>query len=186
MLNVIQTGYYCLNNLFCLIGSSNRDGNNTCFFNWIVISSNEDCITDKYHLFQSESKDIPQLSDAVGFVNAWFGDINGCRTAHSNGKLRYIRVKDRFNLLPLCEIRIPFFLFFQRRLLTQCGKCYLATPVFNDYTPGFFDLEPRYAKRRIERNFDFFFFICRKVFRIDFFPILFILVELCSARRKEG
>jgi len=47
----------------------------------------------------------------------------------------------------LGEVRVPFFLFFDGRLLPQCGKRNLASPVFNLLAPGLFDLEARCFER---------------------------------------
>jgi hypothetical protein len=53
----------------------------------------------------------------IGFIDAWFGDINGGGAAKPHREPGNQRLKDGLDLLAFGEIRIPFFLFCQRRLL---------------------------------------------------------------------
>ncbi len=46
-------------------------------------------------------------------------------------------------LFRLAKSGSHFVFFCQGNLLTQCGKCYLASPVFNCLSPDLFDLEAR-------------------------------------------
>ena len=70
------------------------------------------------------------------------------RTENSGIKV----IENRFDLLSLGEIGIPFLLFFQGGLLAQCGKRDLASPVFNYFSPDFFGLEARFCDRLLQRR----------------------------------
>jgi len=47
----------------------------------------------------------------VGFFNARLGDVNGCRANPGARKLGDQFIKERLDLFPLGEVRIPFFFF---------------------------------------------------------------------------
>jgi hypothetical protein len=76
-------------------------------------------------------------------VDARLGDINGCCATQTHGKLRNKSIKGCLYLLPLGEIRVPLFLFFDRRLLSQCGKRDLASPIFDLLSPSLCDRKVR-------------------------------------------
>ena len=99
-------------NALRLIGTLDWDAIHTCLFGRIIVPSYEQGISDVNHLFQRNVQEVSQLSDSVCLINAWLGDINGCRASNSDRKLRNESVKNRFDPLPLGVIGIPFVLFF--------------------------------------------------------------------------
>ena len=103
--------------LLRLLGTLDRDTIHASFLSGIVITAWEECIADVDHLFQRNVQQVSQLSDAIGLVDTRLGDINRCRAPDTNGKLGNISVENRFDLLPLGVIGIPFIFFLQRRLL---------------------------------------------------------------------
>jgi hypothetical protein len=84
----------------------------------IVVAARKQGISDKDHLINGNAKNVSQLFDPVGFINAGLRDINGRRATQLDRKLGNQRVNDGFHLLPLGEIRVPFHLFFQGSFLT--------------------------------------------------------------------
>ena len=66
---------------------SDLDRQDACFFGWVVIPAWEQGIPDKNHLLYFNAKRVPEFSNPVGFVDAGFGDINGCRSTQTHGKL---------------------------------------------------------------------------------------------------
>lgn len=75
--------------------------NNSGFCNGIVVASSKQSVADKDHLFQRITKKIAELADAAGLINAWLGDINGCRATDKSRKLSNECVKDGFDPPPL-------------------------------------------------------------------------------------
>ena len=146
-MSVTQTSDDGFNHPFRLIGISDADGKSTSFFGRIVVPAGKQRIADKNHLINGNAKDVPKFSNPVGFINARLGDVNGGRASQAHGKLGDQFIKERLDLLPLGEVRVPFFLFFDGRLLSQCGKRNLASPVFNGFSPDLFDFEARCFER---------------------------------------
>ena len=99
------------------MGIFNLDGHSAGFFGRIVVSTREQGIPDKNHLLNRNAKGVAEFSNPVGFIDTRLGDINGCRTAQSDGKLGNKACPGAVLLLPLGEIRIPLFLFFKGSLL---------------------------------------------------------------------
>jgi hypothetical protein len=97
---------------FRLLGTLDRDGLYACFFGGIVIPAREERIADVNHLLRRNVQEVSQLGDSVCLIDARLGDIDRCRAPDANGKFGNIVVKNRFDLLPLGVIRIPFILFF--------------------------------------------------------------------------
>jgi hypothetical protein len=84
MREIIQTGEDRFGYWFCLHGSTNRDANNASCFDRKVIPSREQGITNENHVLQGDFEKVSKLLDSVGFVDARFGDINGCRATDSD------------------------------------------------------------------------------------------------------
>ena len=74
-------------NPFRLIGFSDLDRNNPCFFGRIVVSAGEQGVPDKNHLADCDAQNVSEFSDPVGFVYALLGDIDGSRPTQAHGKL---------------------------------------------------------------------------------------------------
>ena len=130
-MNAIQTSDDGFNHPFGLIGISDPDGHNTGLFGRIVVPTGKQGIPDKNHLWNGNTKDVPEFSNPICLIDARLGDVNGCRATQAHGKFGDKLIKERLDLLPLGEIRVPFLLFFERSLLPQCGERDLASPVFN-------------------------------------------------------
>ena len=105
-------------NPFRLIGFSDLDRNNPCFFGRIVVSAGEQGVPDKNHLADCDAQNVSKFSDPVGFVYALLGDIDGSRPTQAHGKLGNRFIKQCIYLLPLGKVRVPFLLLFQGSLLT--------------------------------------------------------------------
>jgi hypothetical protein len=184
LLIAAQTSDDCFYNSLCIFGSTNWNRNHSCLFGWIVVSSRKQSVTDKDHLFQGNTKDVPELSNPIGLVDAGFSDIDRGRTAHSDRELRKECVKDALDLLPLGIIWIPFVLFFQGSLLAKSGICYLAAPVFNCLSPRLLRLETCCFNSLLEGTDDLLSFDRCEVFRINLLPVSGVAKELGSTRWK--
>ena len=92
--------------------------NSAGFFSRIVVPAREQGIPDIDHVLNCNAKDVAELSNPVGFVDAGLGDVNGCRAAQSHGKLRDKLIEECLDLLPLGEVGVPCFLCIERSLLS--------------------------------------------------------------------
>src|ERR1700683_988538 len=183
---VAQTSNDSFDNSLGLIGASYRNGNNTRLFSRIVVSSWKQSISDVNHLSHGNSENIAQFPDSVGFVDARLGDVDRCRTADSDREIGNQSIEDCFDLRSLGEVWIPLQFVFQRRQLAECGIRYLASPIFNCFTPGFWDIEAGGFDRLIQGTDDPRLFTRREIFRIEFLPLPSVLEKLRAARRKNG
>ncbi len=111
-MTVVQTSDDRFDHPLGLSGASNWNGNDTCLFSRVVVSSHKQGISYVNHLFHRNAESVLQLLDPVGFVDARLGDINGCRATEPHRELGNQCVEDCFDLLPLGEIRIPFLFLF--------------------------------------------------------------------------
>ena len=119
------------------------DGQGARFLGRIVVSTREHGISDENHFLDGNAENIPEFSNTVGFINAMLGDINGGRAAQAYGEFRDKLVQDCLYPFPSAEIRIPFLLFFKGCMLPSPGECNLASPVFNNVSPGSLGLDVR-------------------------------------------
>src|ERR1700722_11176111 len=97
--------------------SSHGNRDDTGFFGRIVVPAREQCVANEKPFLYSSAENVSQLPYSVTFVDAMLGDINGCRTAHLNGKPGNQRIENLLDLLSLAEIRVPFAFLLERRLL---------------------------------------------------------------------